>query len=370
MTRLTASPAASRSRRGKPSAPRQIGANDNRRLVANDDRPPPKLIMLGGLPVVSLRSLDELSPGELNRISRIEAALRGRKQREASRLALEFEASLGITTEERIAALEPANDLDRALDNAIAGAITGYAETYTPPPPPKKAKRPKGHKKPKPPKVDPLEGLLPGDLTQDEIDRLTTADKDLLSSDADKRDRAKRTIANIRRAAAKRATDASLKAAKSEIEALEALRDPEVKIGTDKVGRLHLSNRDGLEALWVEGKLDDRQRAAGRRYRSTFEDAESERSLKSNALAILRRMMSGGSRSVASGEEESSAWDDLRALEDRVNRSTDRAIERGRRLLMIREVAGRGHTVRAVAGSGKAHQTHMLSLAAALDAIS
>lgn len=360
----------SRPARQKPSAPRAIrsAANDDVPTVANDNRP--CVILLGDLPLISRHPLDRLSPGELARVSRIEAALRGRNRREASRLALDYEASQGITTEERIAAMAPANDLDRAIEAAVGCAVASYAETYTPPPQPKKAKRPKGHKKPKPKPVDPLEGLKPGDLTQDEIDRLILADANLASPDADVRDTANGTIKAIQRAAAKRATDASLKAARAEIEALEALRDPDVQITESErlehKGRVHLSNRDGLEALWIEGKLDDKQRAAGRKYRSVFEQAE--RSLQSNAQAILRRMMSGCASSTGDNDNDS-AFDALREIEDLVNRSTDKAFERGRRLLCLREVAGKGHTIRAVCGSGKAHSVHMLSLMAALDAI-
>ncbi len=360
----------SRPARQKPSRPRTIApANDDAPQIANDNRP--CLILLGDVTLISRRPIDMLSPGELARVNRIEAAIRGKNRREASRLALDYEASQGITTDERIAAMAPANDVDRAIEIAVSLALSSYAEAYAPPPPTKKVKRPKGHKKPKPPTVDPLEGLKPGDLTQNEIDRLMAADANLKSEDENVRAKALGTIKCIQRAASKRATDASLRSASEELVLLERLRDPHVQITASErfehKGRLHLSNRDGLEALWIEGKLDDRQRASGRKYRSAFEQAE--RSLQSNAQAILRRMMSGCAPSTGEQDDRSPAVDEVRRMEGPVRRSTDKTNERGRRLLCLREVAGKGHTIRAVSGGGKAHSSHMLSLKAALDAI-
>lgn len=365
--------ASRKQRAGGPSRPRAIGANDNGAPVANDyDGPIPILILIGDLPVVSRRTLDKLTPGEISRVNRIEAAVRGRRKGEAAKLALEFERSLGITTAERIAAMKPANDTDSAIEAAIGLAFLDYAERYVPPPPPKRAKKHKDGRKAKPPVVDPLEGLIPGDLTQDEIDRLKVADADITSLDADKRDDAKRTIDRIQAAAKARALGASMTAARAELEALERLRDPEVQLipspRKEHKGRVELSNRDGLESLWISGHLDDRQRASGRRYRDAYERADDP--IQSNAQALYRRMMSAGGGSKPAGPGENDAWDAVRSMEGRVCRSTASVTERGRRLLCIREVAGKGHTIRAVSGGGKAHQNHMLSLKAALDAIS
>lgn len=274
-------------RRTAPSLPRAIGVNDNAPAIANDNAP--CLIMLGDLPLISRHPVDRLSPGELARVNRIEAALRGRNTREAARLALDYEASQGITPEERCAVMNPANDLDRAVELALGFATKAYAESYVPPPPPKKAKRPKGVKKPKEPKPDPLEGLLPGDLTQDEIDRLTAADKNLTSPDMAVRKTATQTIINIQRAARARATAASVGAAKAEVFALEALRGAEVEQDAKEGSPIRVLTRDGLETLSTARKRKDgrtipplltrNQYAAGLRYRHDYEMIDPERTL-------------------------------------------------------------------------------------------
>lgn len=280
-----------RRRRLGPSAPRTIGsANDNRPDVANDhDTPRPVVLMLSGLPVVSCRPLDELTPGEQARVARIEAAQRGRNHREAARLALEFEAALGITAEERIAALAPANDLDRAIDAALGFATAAYAESYVAPPPPKREKRLKGVKKPKAVKVDPLEGLLPGDLTQDEIDRLTTADADLSSPSLDVRAKAKTAIASIQRSACARANKAEVSVARAEVFALEALRGSVVEQDAKAGSPIVVASRDGLETLSAtRTRKDGRtipplltriQFVAGTYFRKDYEMADPEKKL-------------------------------------------------------------------------------------------
>lgn len=350
----------------KPSKPRQIGANDNAPSVANDNAP--TVIMLGDLPVVSRHPLDMLSPGELARINRIEAALRGKRKAEAARLALDYERAQGITTEERIAATRPANDTDCLIEEMIALAMGDYAARYRPPEPPKQ-KRGKGKAKARQEKADPLAGLKPGDLTQGEIDRLIKADDKLRSKKPGLIEEAKVEIAKIHAAAKKRALAASLAQAKAELEQLERLRDPEVKIEVVGDARhTRLSNRDGLEALWIEGKLDDRQRAAGRTYRDAYERALPGPA--SNARSIYRRLMTAGCSLGKAEQNEGDAADALLRMEAAVKASTSRPAERARRLKCLRLVAGEGQTVRQVAGaSGKAHVAHILSLREALDTI-
>lgn len=289
-------------RRTGPSLPRAIGVNDNAPAVANDNAP--CLIMLGDLPLISRHPIDRLSPGELARVNRIEAALRGKNTREASRLALDYETSQGITTEERCAVMNPANDIDRAVELALGFAVTAYAESYVPPPPPKKAKRPKGMKKPKPEKVDPLAGLLPGDLTQDEIDRLTAADADLSSLDMAVRKKATNTILNIQRAARGRATAAAVGLARDEVFALEALRGSDVEQDAKEGSPIRVLTRDGLATLSAARQRKDgrtipplltrNQHAAGLRYRHDYEMLDPERKLTPPTPDRIAGAMHGG----------------------------------------------------------------------------
>jgi len=370
--------------RQKPSAPRSIGAgNDNAPLVANDNRP--SVILLGDLPVLSRHPIDRLSPGELGRINRIEAALRGRNKREASRLALDYETSQGITTEERIAAMAPANDVDRLIEAALGFAVQTYAEGYVAPKPVREKKL-KGKKKPKAKKVDPYEGFPIGDLRQDEIDQVEAAEANLKAPDLAVRKAAMETMARVRRAVETRINKQAVTEGLEDIIALEAARGVKVEKSKnpDHAGGMFVPGRDGLETLTAEKTDKDGepipptlsriQFAAGLRYRKDYEMIDPAR--------ILTPMELGGSTKGASHGGD--GWSDKR-LEIERRLWSVHALIAGlpygarsmpplpaghlvmRAIHAIVEIAGKGSNPSEMTNSGGARERIVASLKFALD---
>lgn len=384
--------------RQAPSAPRQIGANDNRALAANDHAAPRAVvILLGSLPVISRRPIDELTPGEQARIGRIEAAQRGRKHREAAKLALEFEASLGITPDDRIAALAPANDIDRMVELALGYAVTAYAEDYTPPPPPKREKKLKGKRKPKVKKVDALADFPVGDLRQDEIDAVEAAEIKLRSPDLEVKKAGAETMSRIRRAVAKRVAEKAVSDGLAETKALEALRGKRVEKSKDPrhMGGFEVPGRDGMETLSetktaadgtiIPGTLTGIQYSAGLRYRKDYEIADPERLLTPPTLLREGRAKGGGGEGYDAKVAES--WDRIRTTHFMIaGLSADRAGHSGRgehdrpsmpalpadhparrAIFALTEIAGKGSNPSELTNSGGTRGRLVDALKAALD---
>ena len=217
--------------------------------------------------------------------------------------------------------------------------------------------------------------LDPDPLTRDQLKRLAKAERKMASKDPSIRAAGKREIMALERQREARREAAELEAAKAETLELERLRDPGLVIEDggprSPKGQIKLVNRDGLKVLWLDHKLTEAQYQAGRAYREAYEEAE--RSLASNAEAVRRRMMGapgGGLNPDWAAARRDRARRRVIELEARVAASTDSAIDRGRRLNCLRMIAGEGMTLYAVAGRGKAAAYHMVSLVAALEAIS
>lgn len=378
-------------RRRRPSAPRQIGANDNARLVANDDRPIPVILMLGDLPVVSLRPIDELSPGETARVRRIEAALRGRNRREASRLALDYEASQGITLEERIAAMCPANDIDRMVEEALGLAVQRYGEAYIAPPPPKREKRLKGKRKPKVKAALAIDTFPVGDLRQDEIDAVEAAEVKLKSADLGLRAEGAATMTRIRKAVATRVHKRDVEDGLSERKTLEALRGAHVSKSTrpTDMGGMLISDHDGLESLSakrtkangdpIPPSVSAIQKSAGLRFRTDYEMIDPEKKLTPPTL--LRESKSHGGGGEGYADKVAEAWARVRAthlLIAGIHPSADPDcrpmlpnVPEGhptrRAIYALTEIAGKGRNPNEMTKSGGTRNRLVASLCFALD---
>ncbi|MFN4296784.1 MAG: hypothetical protein ACK4FB_08060 [Brevundimonas sp.] len=207
----------------------------------------------------------------------------------------------------------------------------------------------------------------PEALTGDQLRRINKAERKLRSNDPAVRAAGTADLAKVEHERRQRVESARRAENISETLALEALRDPEashtVSTATATRGRIHLGNRDGLESLWVSGRITDAQRQAGRSYRTSFEVAN--QSVKSG----LNFITGGPGQAAPQDDRIARAKGEVVRLERMVVDSTDKANEQGRRLLCLREIAGAGHTLNRVAGEGSSHARHMLSFRAALDAI-
>ena len=207
----------------------------------------------------------------------------------------------------------------------------------------------------------------PSAWTREQLKRLTKAERKVRSNDPTVRAAGLAEVQRIEGERVKRVHQARQAADIAETLELEALRDPEAKHTVSQApatkGRIHLGNRDGLESLWVSGRITDAQRQAGRIYRTSFEVAN--QSVKSG----LNFVNGGPGQPTTQTARIAKAKQAVVRMERMVKDSTPKANEQGRRLLCLREIAGAGHTLNRVAGEGSSHARHMLSLRAALDAI-
>lgn len=373
----------------QPSPPRQIGVNDNAPSVANDNLP--CVILLGDLPLISRHPIDRLSPGELARVNRIEAALRGRNRREASRLALDYEASQGITMEERIAAMAPANDIDRMVELALGYVVRRYGETYVVPPPPKGEKRLKGKRKPKVKAEKPADTFPVGDLRQDEIDAVEAAEAKLKSRDLGLRAEGAATMLRIRKAVATRVNKRDVEDGLSERKTLEALRGAHVAKSTrpTDMGGMLISDHDGLESLSakrtrVNGDpiipaVSAIQKSAGLRFRTDYEMVDPEKELTPPTL--LRESKSHGGGGEGYAEKRGEAWARMRATHlliagiqpslDPDSRPMMPNLPEGhpvrRAIFALTEIAGKGRNPNEMTKSGGTRNRLVASLRFALD---
>lgn len=141
--------------------------------------------------------------------------------------------------------------------------------------------------------------------------------------------------------------------------ALEHGRDPDTPPARDKLGRLRVLSRDGLESLLMQTRVTPAQYTAGMRYRELYE--ATERSIRSN----LNRDISGS--------------EDKRKLQDvgqkmqarkRLEAKVDAASRNGRGLMTLRLIAGQGRTLYALAPKSNANQAlYRDALVIALDVV-
>lgn len=379
-------------RTGNP-VPTPEAANDQSRAV---------LTLLGGIPLVTPVPIEELSLGARQRIDRAELRARAGLRVEASRMIVAIEAALGVTTDDRIEAMKPKDDLDMALEAALKLAMASIEVVEAAP---KKGRAAKAQPR-KPKKAPPATLHTAEDLTENQVRRLAAATAKLASPDLSIRADGRKEIEEIAGAHAARVEALRKDAADQERRCLEILRQPpgendneavveeEVELGrwvrnndgflilekgkpvyeVVKATRTRVISRDGLENLMANKFLNGIQYAAGLKYREMYEMADPERQLRScmgfevggrtPLDPFCRRVV----KAVQDRAEDNEA---LVRLDEYVMRSLESqwgVIAAGRAIHALREVAGKGKTVRQIA-SGSAHRKHLLSLLDALDAV-
>lgn len=135
------------------------------------------------------------------------------------------------------------------------------------------------------------------------------------------------------------------------LERLEKGRDPTAAPTRDKLGRMRVLSRDGLECLLIAELLTPIQFAAGMRYRALYE--ATERSLRSamngdiSGREDTRRLEDVGVKIQARKRLEAKVIEASRDGRGRVN---------GRALTALRLIAGQGRTLYALAPKSNANQ--------------
>lgn len=131
-------------------------------------------------------------------------------------------------------------------------------------------------------------------------------------------------------------------------------------------GPLRISSRDGLATLFESSKITSHQYGAGRAYRTAYE-------LAAAGLKIANLNASGGGGGVQHGTLAShrSAQELQRAYVLARLRQIEIAVGGlgPRELRVLRAVAGEGHTIRSLGGSGNAREADTRALVRALEAV-
>lgn len=153
------------------------------------------------------------------------------------------------------------------------------------------------------------------------------------------------------------------------LEELESLRGHEVR---RTKGSVRVS-RDGLETLLTAGSINLIQHAAGMKYRADYELIDPERSLTPPALDQARLSGRGGDGFAVLKRMCEIRVRDLEAMiqgEDRTFRGalgTSEVQRLGRSVWVLREVAGKGHSLRSLSSSGSVIQSMSAALVVGLD---
>lgn len=228
------------------------------------------LTMIGDLPLVTPKPIDELHPRTIARVDQIEAAAKRGAAREAARLALALEEDLGITTADRIEALRAVEPWERALEDALQRATV----TLTPPPEDPNAKRRK--RKVPPPPTKPLRVHLPdAERGRSEMDiaRFDKAVAALLNprealTEVQQKERL-RAIADIEAEPHRRRDATWLEDAQAETARLAQAREEDVERAP--TGRISVTSRDPLLSLLRAGHLTTDQYDTGVEVRDMYE---------------------------------------------------------------------------------------------------
>lgn len=301
----------------------------------------PTVLLIGDVPLVMPMPADRLGPLREARVLRMEAMHRsGADRRSIEIMVVAAEAAWGITHQDRIDAMKV---VDEPWEEALMGAL------FTP-----------ANDKPK----RQLKIHLPDDergFGAPQIKRFDKFQRKIAGGGLTE-DEHKQTLAEIsyieKSPKALRET-AALDRHLQLLEQLERGRDPETPPVRDKMGRLRIMARDGLECLLMAQALTAAQYTAGMRYREMYE--ATERSIRSN----LNRDISGG--------------EDKRKLEDvgqkmlarrRLETKVQDASKNGRGLMTLRLIAGQGRTLYAISPKSNANQAlYRDALVIALDVV-
>lgn len=186
------------------------------------------------------------------------------------------------------------------------------------------------------------------------------------ASAAGRPDEARRLFARLEARLAEADDTAWRAAAAAETAALEEARGG--RLERAEGGRFRIRNRDGLDSLRAAGAIDDRQAAAGLRYRARFEAA---RQALPSALAIRPGGVRSGRRERPDGlaARLAEARCDVERMEAAVvARCADRRAA-AEAVTVLREVAGEGRTLRELATSGHRRDRLRTRLVGALEAV-
>lgn len=156
-----------------------------------------------------------------------------------------------------------------------------------------------------------------------------------------------------------------LRAKMAEITALASLRGEEVEVSEKREhkGRLRILSRDGLERLRDAETISQNQFAAGLRYRDQFEKVEV------NLRSCMAGQVAGGGSPGGAADRAADAKRQVREWDDAVFASFPVARDGHDALLAMREIAGRGRSLRDIATSGGRRATLLARLTVALDLV-
>jgi hypothetical protein len=317
----------------------------------------PTLSLIGHLPLITPRPLDQMHPATLARVEQVELMLNpapGSKKKPdvagACRLILAIEADLGITTDDRMAAVHASEPWETDLESALglaAATANGQALAIA-----------------QPAAVAPSE--LParerGRSPEDE-ERWDKARADLLNPNLALREGQKdaraRTMAQVENAPAAEEERTWQEQSLAETIALAEGRGEE--IATTKGGAKLIITHDGLWNLHERRKLTLERYEEGCAYRRDLER-------RSEDMGSQLGGSGGGSghnndRFVATRLERAKA-SAMVAIIDRA--VALRCITYPNALQMLRWVAGQGHSI-AVWGKGRSLDRNVAALCAALD---
>lgn len=162
-----------------------------------------------------------------------------------------------------------------------------------------------------------------------------------------------------------------LKRKLAEIVILAEIRGEAVEISdrAEHKGRVRILSRDGLERLRYPGDpnrapaISQGQYAAGLRYRDQFEKTEA------NLRSCMAGTVAGGGSPGGSADRAAQAKADVKAWDDAVFAAFPVARDGHDALLALREIAGRGKSLRDIASSGSRQGQLRQRLKTALDVV-
>lgn len=198
-------------------------------------------------------------------------------------------------------------------------------------------------------------------LTEGQAYRFMVADQKVNSRDLDLQRDGERMMRALEQELETRQTEKSVKEGLHELKGLEALRGLDMGVSThERAKGAPRASRDGLETLLTAGSIDRTQHAAGLRYRADYELLDPERGLTPPDLNPHNRgkVVRGGEGFADKRRQREEFVRDLEAMiqeEDRTFRGslgrTD--VERlGCSVWALREVAGKGSSLRSLTNSG------------------
>lgn len=156
-----------------------------------------------------------------------------------------------------------------------------------------------------------------------------------------------------------------LRAKLAEVVALAELRGETIEVSDkpEHKGRVRILSRDGLERLRDAETINAGQYAAGIRYRSKFEMVEV------NLRSCMAGAVAGGGSPAGAADRTADAKAQVKAWEGAVFASFRVARDGHDALFALREVAGRGRSLRDLSTSGRRQGVFRDRLGRALDVL-